>query len=93
MMTTIATRGWTMPSREDLRTAFSLRLKDLRMEKGFKQVFCALQVGVSHRQWSRWETGRYLPHPHTFNALIKLFPNLSGVDTCLQVSTDKERTH
>jgi hypothetical protein len=74
-----------MPSRDDIRVAFSSRLKAVRYEKGYKQVFCALQVGVTEREWQRWVGGHFLPHPHTYNALLKLFPNLAP-DICRDMS-------
>jgi DNA-binding transcriptional regulator YiaG len=84
-MTRTLTEASTMPSRNDIRLAFADRLKTIRYEKGYKQVFCALQVGVSEREWQRWEGGRFLPHPHAYNALLKLFPNIAP-DICRDMS-------
>lgn len=55
----------------------SLRLKQLRKERGLTQGALASRLGVTQQAVAKWETGRTLPEP----GLIARMANLFGVTT------------
>lgn len=62
-----------------LRRALGARILACRVKegRGWSQDACAASAGVSRRQWQRLEGGKCLPHPATWEALKRLFPELS----------------
>lgn len=81
---TMASGWWTVTSRDDIRAAFGVRLRDIRLRMRLKQEYCAMAVGVSHRQWCRWEKGVCLPTPIAWRSLTSVFPQL--YDKCPTMS-------
>ena len=51
----------------------SERLKELRENKGFTQEQAAPFVGITLRQWQRWEGGESMPYPRNLDAIASKF--------------------
>lgn len=51
----------------------SRRLTELREEHGLSQERAAGRVGVTVRQWQRWESGNSVPYPRNFDAIAEAF--------------------
>lgn len=49
------------------------RLLDLRERHGLSQEHAAQRVGITHRQWQRWETGASMPYPRNLDAVASAF--------------------
>lgn len=51
----------------------SRRLTELREEHGLSQERAAAKVGVTMRQWQRWEGGQSVPYPRNLEAIADAF--------------------
>lgn len=51
----------------------SERLLELREHHGLSQEDAARKVGITHRQWQRWETGESMPYPRNLDAVASAF--------------------
>lgn len=51
----------------------SERLLELRERQGLSQEDAARKVGITHRQWQRWETGASMPYPRNLDAVASAF--------------------
>jgi transcriptional regulator with XRE-family HTH domain len=51
----------------------SERLRELRERQGLSQEDAARKVGITHRQWQRWETGASMPYPRNLDAVASAF--------------------
>lgn len=49
------------------------RLLDLRERHGLSQEHAAQKVGITHRQWQRWEQGESMPYPRNLDAVASAF--------------------
>lgn len=49
------------------------RLTDLRERHGLSQEDAAHKVGVTHRQWQRWEAGESMPYPRNLDGVASAF--------------------
>lgn len=67
----------TPPS--ELARAIGARILACRLAtgRGWSQEACWTACGISRRQWQRLEGGKCLPHPVTWEAIKRLFPELS----------------
>lgn len=64
------------------------RIKELRMQKGLKQIELAKAINVSQAALSGYETGKYEPDFETLHAMATFFS--VSVDYLLGVDTKKE---
>lgn len=53
--------------------AFSIRLKELRLEKGLSQYQLAKELGFSHVAIGFWETNKRVPNLDSVVVLAKYF--------------------
>jgi transcriptional regulator with XRE-family HTH domain len=51
----------------------SARLTELRERHGLSQEDAARKVGITVRQWQRWETGESMPYPRNLDAVASSF--------------------
>jgi transcriptional regulator with XRE-family HTH domain len=51
----------------------SERLRELRELQGLSQEDAARKVGITHRQWQRWESGQSMPYPRSLDAVASAF--------------------
>jgi transcriptional regulator with XRE-family HTH domain len=49
------------------------RLLELRERHGLSQEDAAHKVGITTRQWQRWETGESMPYPRNLDAVASAF--------------------
>jgi transcriptional regulator with XRE-family HTH domain len=49
------------------------RLVDLREQNSLTQEQAAQKVGVTHRQWQRWEAGESMPYPRNLDLIATRF--------------------
>lgn len=49
------------------------RLLELRERHGLSQEDAAHKVGITTRQWQRWETGESMPYPRNLDAVASRF--------------------
>jgi transcriptional regulator with XRE-family HTH domain len=49
------------------------RLSELRERAGLSQEDAARKVGVTHRQWQRWESGESMPYPRNLDRVASAF--------------------
>lgn len=49
------------------------RLLELRERHGLSQEDAARKVGITHRQWQRWENGESMPYPRNLDAVASKF--------------------
>lgn len=49
------------------------RLSELRERAGLSQEDAARKVGVTHRQWQRWESGQSMPYPRNLDKVASAF--------------------
>ena len=51
----------------------SERLRELRERNGLSQEDAARKVGITHRQWQRWESGDSMPYPRSLDMVASTF--------------------
>jgi len=51
----------------------SARLLELRERQGLSQEDAARKVGITTRQWQRWETGESMPYPRNLDLVASRF--------------------
>jgi len=51
----------------------SERLRELRERQGLSQEDAARRVGITHRQWQRWESGDSMPYPRSLDMVASSF--------------------
>lgn len=51
----------------------SERLLELREQNGLSQEQAAQKVGITHRQWQRWEQGESMPYPRNLDLIASRF--------------------
>jgi transcriptional regulator with XRE-family HTH domain len=56
------------------------KLKVFRLLKGLTQADLAAKIGISQRAVSHWELGANGISEEHWQALIKIFPELRGID-------------
>lgn len=49
------------------------RLEELRERHGLSQEDAARKVGITHRQWQRWESGDSTPYPSSLSKIASAF--------------------
>ena len=49
------------------------RLSELRERASLSQEDAARKVGVTHRQWQRWESGESMPYPRNLDKVASAF--------------------
>jgi transcriptional regulator with XRE-family HTH domain len=49
------------------------RLLELRESHGLSQEDAARRVGITHRQWQRWEQGESMPYPRNLELVANRF--------------------
>lgn len=49
------------------------RLVELREQHALTQEQAAQRVGVTHRQWQRWEAGESMPYPRNLDQIAQRF--------------------
>lgn len=55
------------------REKVTQRLEHLRERHGLTQEQAAARVGITHRQWQRWESGESMPYPRNLDAIASAF--------------------
>lgn len=64
---------------------FAMAVREARKLSGHKQAYCAARVGVSDRQWRRWETCYGLEPPVELrDRLLSLFADTRGAQVMLK---------
>jgi transcriptional regulator with XRE-family HTH domain len=51
----------------------SERLRELRERQGLSQEDAARKVGITQRQWQRWESGDSMPYPRSLDMVASTF--------------------
>jgi transcriptional regulator with XRE-family HTH domain len=51
----------------------SQRLRELRELQGLSQEDAARKVGITQRQWQRWESGESMPYPRSLDMVASAF--------------------
>src|ERR1700712_1322087 len=70
-------RGWTRDDADiDAHSELGLKLKGIRLERGWSLAEAAAQTGVNAGTWSRIENNKMAP---TYAVLLKIMENL-GID-------------
>lgn len=55
------------------RERIAERLAQLREHSGLTQEQAAQKVGITHRQWQRWESGESVPYPRNLEVIASRF--------------------
>ena len=55
-------------------------IRDRRQGRGWRQLDLAIALGVHVRQVKRWESGVHVPHPRTYEHLVRVL-GFTLVDT------------
>lgn len=67
---------------------FSIRLKQLREEKGYSQAVLARKLGVGQSTVGMWENGKNKPH----NSYLTMLSEIFGVSTDYLLGRSDDRT-
>lgn len=55
------------------KEAVASKLAELREQHDLSQEQAAARVGITHRQWQRWEHGESVPYPRNLDAIAARF--------------------
>ena len=67
-------------TRPEVYRILAALIRDRRHARAWRQLDLALALGVSMRQVKRWESGVHVPHPRTYERLVRVL-GFTLVDT------------
>ena len=66
-------KGTYLKLKEEKKNLFSVRLKELRLQRGFSQEELAEQIGIKQNSYSDWENGKCKPNYEKLEKIADFF--------------------